>query len=133
MITATVKGNMIQFQSFDVQESMLYMMPEGYSVKKMQLFSENEMYLAITDGSNAQMRYLNSGEHTFPIVNGKSPCFFEIRTTSNEDVAAKGGRLLIEVMEFGGVPDMDYFRGSFDPITVKSKKGSYKQISETKN
>lgn len=132
MITATVRGNMIQFQSFEVSESTIYMLPSGYSVKKMQIFSENEMYLAITDGSNAQMRYLNSGEHTFPIVNGKSPCIFEIRTSSNEEVASKGGRLLIEIEEFGGIPDERYFRGAFEPTYIKGKKGTYQQITETK-
>lgn len=121
-MTETIYGNVIRL-NFDANETIgdvNYRLPDGYSYKKI--------LLTISDNIS---RILNSVsaptnvELDFPVVNGMSPCTFNINIADK----TKRASLSIVITQFGQKPSTDYFKGTFDPILVTGKDGEeYKMI-----
>ena len=113
----TVSGNRIILEIDKESErssTIPFNLPNGYSIKSM-MYHPSTPNIALYDGSpSPTCIYPADTVITFPVVNSKSPCFF-ILNTINVDI---GTKLYITITEFGGIPDTQYFAGTFLPISA---------------
>lgn len=109
-------GNRIIFllDATDTVKTVPITLPDGYSVKKMYITTSSE--LVLYDGSVNPVSLPSNVVIEFPVVNSKSPNTFNLKI-----VTAKEGRaLILNIFEFGGIPDSTYFNKAFDPVLVST-------------
>lgn len=112
----TINGNVIRlnFDANETSSSVNYTLPEGYSYKKIRINISNNIS-TILDSVTAP----SSTTLTFPVVNGMSPCTFNINIADKTKYAT----LSISIIKFGQKPDIHYFDTAFEPILVTGKDG----------
>lgn len=113
-MTEYVNGNVIRLNFNANESSVNYTLPDGYSYKKILL-------LVITNISTIHnnVTALARAEFEFPVVNGMSPCTFNISIADK----TKPATLIILITKFGQKPDIHYFDKAFEPILVTGKDG----------
>ena len=103
-----VYGNVIRltYQGGD-EEIVPYTLPDGYTIKRCNI-TGNHAFLTIP-ASNPLAPAEFSGN--CPVVNGKSPCHFNVRFTKQDT----SSNLIIDIIEFGCEPDYEYWNRPFVP------------------
>ena len=113
-----INGSCLSFE-FEANEltnhTYSYRLPDGYSLKTVRIsLTSNITYIttwtAVTNGSII----------TFPVVNSHSPAILKFYI---QDLT-KSARIYIDIMEFGQIPDINYFDKAFDPILVTGEDGN---------
>lgn len=107
-------GNRIIFilEDTDTEKTIPITLPDGYSVQKMFITTTSD--LVLYDGSTKPISLPSNVVLYFPIVNSKSPNTFNLKIVK----ATTGRALIINIFQFGGIPDSHYFDKTFEPILV---------------
>lgn len=113
MITK-VHGNRIIFilQENDEISTIPYTLPDGYSIHKMLVTSSGDfmLYDNAVSPNSIQPNIIT----TFPIVNSTSPNSFNLKINKK----TIGASIVINIFEFGQIPNPNYFNNTFEPILV---------------
>lgn len=104
-------GNRIIFilENTDTVKTIPITLPDGYSVQKMFITTTSDLVLC--DGSPKPISLPSNVLLYFPIVNSKSPNTFHLKIVT-------GRALILNIFQFGGIPDSHYFDKAFEPILV---------------
>lgn len=107
-------GNRIIFilEDTDTVKTIPITLRDGYSVRKMFITTTSD--LVLYDGSVNPASLPSNVLLDFPIVNSKSPNTFNLKIVT----ATKGRALILNIFQFGGIPDSHYFDKAFEPILV---------------
>ena len=107
-------GNRIIFilEDTDTVKTIPITLPDGYSIRKMFITTTSDLVLC--DGSVNPASLPSNVLLDFPIVNSKSPNTFNLKIVT----ATKGRALILNIFQFGGIPDSRYFDKAFEPILV---------------
>lgn len=129
-MTFDVFGNIIAITTAaeDKGQSFIFHLPDGYSFKKICMWCHRNttdstvaLVMPGTNRSDTQISFKQRPEHyEFPIVDGKSPCFFEIATAND---VADNAYCSIMIEEFGAKPDESYNLKPFEPVLIKDSSG----------
>lgn len=107
-------GNRIIFilENTDTVKTIPITLPDGYSIRKMFITTTSD--LVLYDGSVNPSSLPSNVLLDFPIVNSKSPNTFNLKIVT----ATTGRSLILNIFQFGGIPDSHYFDKAFEPILV---------------
>lgn len=119
-MTITVFGNIIVFfyaAGEGTDNRYPYHLPDGYSLHDFSIKGTNGGVWF--PGSNPQLPEAGQ-DGIIPIVDGKSPCFFDWYVND----PSKAAYIVLTIHKFGGEPWIDYWQKAFEPIVVKKQDGT---------
>lgn len=114
-----VCGNVIEFDTTPDDTDILtpYHLPDGYSLGNITV-EGNNMGISIPGRNPFYPTQIGSGK--IPVVDGKSPCYFNIYHIDT----TKSGWLALTIHEFGMEPSVNYWQREFKPVVRKRADGT---------
>jgi hypothetical protein len=110
-------GNIIaiQINANELTNNVTILVPDAYSFEKILILRATNIY-----SFEPYVTVIIGSEITFPPVNSKSPCTFNLLITD----LTKDTDFRAVICKFGQIPDTHYFDKAFDPILVTGDDGN---------
>ena len=111
----TVNGNNVRVVLTGSEDNIVVTLPAGYSYEKILITG-----IININYFNPLCKAVVGSHYTFPPFKSKSPATIKLLKTNPTGEAS----IVLTILKFGQIPDINYFDKNFEPILVTGDDGN---------